>query len=583
MKIRANLKNPMKQILSDRRKDKFRDTGTCNCIVRVVVLFACCFVILHEIAAQDSFEQTAPGRFRIEFSDKDNNPFSILAPEEFLSEQAIARRQRQGIPLFDADLPVTPAYIDSLKAAGARILTRSKWFNAVTIQVFSDTTLGKIAGYSFVKKTLQKSVVQPVANTTGINSGIQSLSEINTLNYGPSVWQTMIHNGHRLHNRGYTGQGICIAVIDAGFYHVDQLPVFSSLWENGQILGTHDFVIAGNNVFNGHSHGMVVLSIIGGNLAGELVGTAPGAEFWLLRSEDTGSEYLIEEDNWISAAEYADSAGADIINTSLGYSEFDASWQDHTYSDMDGNTTRISRAADMAAARGMVVVVSAGNQGDSDWKYISSPADADSVLAVGAIDQNGYLASFSSRGPSSDGNIKPDVMAIGKGTWVANYESGTRQGNGTSLAAPVITGLTACLWQANPNASAMDIVESVRKSSDRFTQPDSDYGNGIPDFGLANLLLHMHESGSERSGDIEAYPNPFTGELYILFQAPVDEPVNISLVDLAGHLVFQKEYPEFPGRTYVKIDNELNALTKGVYLLRTETGGKTSVSKLMKF
>jgi len=573
----------MKQIFSDRQRDKFRKSGAYNDLVRVILWFICSLFVSFEMAAQDNFEQTAPERFRIEFSDKENNPFSILAPEEFLSERSLSRRQKQGIPVVDADLPVTPAYVDSLKAAGAKILTRSKWFNAVTVQVFSDSTLSRIAGYSFVKKTFQKRTLQPVANTTGIQSGTQTISEISSLNYGPSVWQTMIHNGHWLHNRGYTGQGICIAVIDAGFYHVDQLPAFSSLWENGQILGTHDFVIAGNNVFNGHSHGMVVLSIIGGNLPGELVGTAPGAEFWLLRSEDTGSEYLIEEDNWISAAEFADSAGADIINTSLGYSEFDAPWQDHSYSDMDGNTTRISRAADMAAAKGMVVVVSAGNQGDNDWRYISAPADADSVLAVGAIDQNGYLASFSSRGPSSDGNIKPDVVAIGKGTWVADYDGGTRQGNGTSLSAPVIAGLTACLWQANPDASAMDIVESVRKSSDRVTQPDNDYGNGIPDFGLANLLVHMNEDGSEKPGEVEAYPNPFTGELYILFQAPVNEPVNISLVDLAGHLVFQKEYPGIPGRTYVKLDHELTNLTKGVYLLRTETGGKTSVSKLMKF
>jgi hypothetical protein len=328
---------------------------------------------------------------------------------------------------------------------------------------------------------------------------------------------------------------------------------------------------------------MVVLSIIAGNLPGELIGTSTGADFWLLRSEDTGSEYKIEEDNWVAAAEFADSAGADIINTSLGYAEFDASWQDHTYTDMDGNTTRISRAADMAAARGMVVVVSAGNQGDLDWRHISAPADADSVLAVGAIDPNGYIASFSSRGPSSDGNVKPDVVAVGKGTWVANYEGGIRQGNGTSLSAPVITGLTACLWQANPDASAMDIVESVRKSSDRYTQPDPDYGNGIPDYGLANLLLHMKGSGSEVPGKVQAYPNPFTGELYILFQSPVDDAVSLSMVDLAGHLVFQGDYPGFPGRSYVKLDQELAHLTKGVYLLKTTIGGKTSIAKIIKF
>ena len=198
---------------------------------------------------------------------------------------------------------------------------------------------------------------------------------------------------------------------------------------------------------------MVVLSIMGGNLPGELIGTSPDANFWLLRSEDAGSEYLIEEDNWTAAAEFADSAGADIMNTSLGYSQFDDHLMDHTYADMDGNTTRISRAADIAASKGMLVVVSAGNQGAGNWHYISAPADADSVLAVGAIDANGYIADFSSRGPSSDLRVKPDVVAIGKGTWVADFESGIRQGNGTSLSAPVISGLAACLWQANPECN----------------------------------------------------------------------------------------------------------------------------------
>jgi len=250
---------------------------------------------------------------------------------------------------------------------------------------------------------------------------------------------------------------------------------------------------------------------------------------------------------------------------------------------MDGNSTFISRAADMAASKGMAVIVSAGNQGDSNWRFISAPSDADSVLAVGAIDPNGYIASFSGRGPSSDGNVKPDVVAIGKGTWCANYDSGIRQGNGTSLSAPVITGLTACLWQANPDASAMDILGAIRESSNRFVNPDNEYGNGIPDFNLANMLLHMKQTDSDFSEKVRAFPNPFGNELFILFQSSVDEPISIIMYDLTGKIILKENYPGFPGRSYVKIDKDLTSLLKGVYLIKITSGSMIGVSKLVKF
>ena len=465
------------------------------------------------VFAQVPFEETAPQRYRIEFTNKSNNSYSLDAPEIFLSGEALSRRQKQGISLSDNDLPVTPAYIDSVRATGATILTVSKWFNAVTIKATDDSVLRKIGKLTFIKKKPALRILSTANHKTGVTGGIQEMTADPEYDYGVSGWQTIIHNGQLLHNQGYTGHGMTIAVIDAGFYHVDQLEAFSALWENGQILGTHDFVIAGSNVFNGHSHGMVVLSIIGGNLPGELIGTAPDADFWLLRSEDTGSEFLIEEDNWTAAAEFADSAGADIINSSLGYSEFDDPAMNHTYGDMDGNTSRISRAADIAASKGILVVVSAGNQGAKNWHYISAPADADSVLAIGAVDANGTIADFSSRGPSSDLRIKPDAVAIGKGTWMADFVSGIRQGNGTSLSAPVITGLSACLWQSVPGASAMEVLAAIKESSDRFTQPDDDYGYGIPDFSLAHVLLKKQVSGSPAGLNIIAFPNPFRSEL----------------------------------------------------------------------
>ncbi len=532
--------------------------------------------------AQVFFEETAPQRYRIEFINKDNNPYSLDTPQEFLSEKSIERRQKQGISLEYKDLPVSPVYIDSIRSTGAEVLTISKWFNSVTIKATSDTILQRIARFTFVKKNvvygIRTSTIKKIQDT-----GRAQLFNHQYLNYGVSEWQTAIHKGQTLHEQGFTGQGVTIAILDAGFYHVDQLPAFSYLWENDQILGTHDFVMAGSNLYEGHSHGMVVLSVMGGNLPGELIGTSPDADFWLLRCEDAGSEYLIEEDNWAAAAEFADSAGADILNTSLGYSQFDNHLMDHTYADMDGNTTRISRAADIAASKGMLVVVSAGNLGAGNWHYISAPADADSVLAVGAIDANGYIADFSSRGPSSNMRVKPDIVAIGKGTWVAGFESGVRQGNGTSLSAPVITGLAACLWQANPEATSMEVLNAIRESSDRFTQPDADYGYGIPDFNLAHVLLNRLEEGFPENESIIAFPNPFGVEFYIVFPSPVDDPVDVSMIDLAGREVFHELYPGFAGRKYIVVENDLAGLYKGIYTLKVTIADRSSLSKLIKF
>ncbi len=534
------------------------------------------------VRAQVPFEQTAPNRYYIELTDKDNNPYSLSNPAAFLSERAITRRNSQNIPVVENDLPVTPAYLDSIRATGARILNVSKWFNAVTVNVDSENVLNRIAKLSFVREgAFPKTGSSPVPKLKG---GIQSADITQEFDYGVSGWQTAIHKGDVLHSLGYTGKGIIIAQLDAGFYHVDRLTAFSSLWLNNQIIGTHDFVQPGSNVFEGHSHGMVVLSIMAGNLPGELIGSAPDASFWLLRTEDTGSEYPVEEDNWTSGAEFADSAGADVINTSLGYSTFDDSLMSHSYSQMNGNTSRITRAADIASSKGMVVVVSAGNLGAQSWHYISAPADADSVLTVGAIDAGGYIADFSSRGPTVDGRVKPDVVGVGKGTYMADFTYDTvRQGNGTSLSAPVISGLVACLWQANPNATSNQIVEAVKESSDRYAYPDNDYGYGIPDFSLANVLLERLDNGSPLQGKMVVYPNPFRSELFLVFPVPVDDAVDVSIFDLAGKEVLHSFIPAFPGRNYIKLSLDNANLSTGIYILKSVTGGRSDISKIIRF
>lgn len=550
-----------------------------RCLLVSLVVFT---LTLSNTSAQAVFEETAPSYYRIEFTNKNNNPFTIDNPGEFLSAKALERRNRQGISVKENDLPVTPAYLDSLVTTGANILNVSKWFNAATVYASHDSILNAIARFTFVKKDQQKKASYP-ALFPGNRSGIKQETTPLEQDYGPSWWQTAIHQGQILHNTGYRGKGMTIAVIDAGFYAVDGLPAFDNLWNNGRILGIRDFVEPGSDLFLGHSHGMVVLSIIGGYLPGELIGTAPEANFLLLRSEDANSEFIIEEDNWITAAEYADSSGVDIINTSLGYTRFDDPRQDHIYADMDGNTTRISRAADIAASKGMLVVISAGNGGNSTWRHIGAPADADSVLAVGAVDATYYVAGFSSRGPSADGNVKPDVMAIGKGTYMAGIGGGIVQGNGTSLSAPVITGLAACLWQASPGSTAMEVLAAIRESADRYQQPSEDYGYGIPDFNLACVLLKVDQDDQENSEPIATFPNPFSDHLYVIFQTPVDGALEISLIDLAGKEIMQSTVPPLPGRNYLKLEGAFSHLSSGAYLLKVHSGTLHGFAKLIKY
>jgi serine protease AprX len=573
MRILANLKN-----LSPKTFIKAMKNSIIVQMKKAKVLIICFFLILTE----GVFSQTYPGRYFIRFTDKNNNPYSLDRPGEFLSERAIQRRIRQDIPLSFNDLPVTPAYIDSLRALGVPVYNRSKWFNAITTDTISPFLLEKIYSLSFVIKPSDQDSMQPANGTgEGIMTQKGDLFDYN-LNYGYSEDQIKINNGHILHQQGYTGRGVQIAVIDAGFLGVDIIEGFSDLRSDNRILGTRDFVNSRSDIYREDIHGMHVLSIIAGNIPYEYVGTAPEASFWLLRSEDVGSEYIIEEDNWVSAAEFADSAGADIITSSLGYSTFWDASQDHTYEDMDGNSARISIAADIAASKGMLVVSSAGNFGDKLWKYISAPADADSVLAVGAIDVTGTIAAFSSRGPSSDGRIKPDVCAVGDHTYILRQSGSVGTGGGTSLSAPIISGLAACLWQANPDATCMEIYSSIKESSDRFSSPDSIYGYGIPDFGLADIICKSRYGGVlYEFYSLNVYPTLFTGKISITFYSTIDNTVTITIYSSMGDKIREEMFNVDEGYNEIVQDN-LGTLVPGMYMINVRSSKSSLVRKLIK-
>ena len=445
-------------------------------------------------------------RFIVRLKDKAFNAYSISNPSAYLSQRAIDRRNRYNISIDSLDLPVTGRYIDSILNVGnVTVLNTSKWLNQVAIKTSDAVALAKINSFPFVLSVTAIASLTTADNPTendkfkveksegkltGINGPAPTSSLTNIYNYGLSAGQVGIHNNQFLHNLGFSGQGMQLAMMDAGYFHYLSLPTFDSIRLNNQILNTWDFVANEASVDEDYMHGMQCLSTIAANMPGTFVGQAPKASFYLYRTEDVNSEYPIEEQNWAAAAERADSLGVDVTSTSLGYFSFDDPSLNYTYNDMDGNTSISAKAADIAAKKGMLCVVAAGNEGTNSWHYLITPPDADSVLSVGAVNVNGDVASFSSYGPSSDGQVKPGVAAVGWLAVVANTSTGAPQfGNGTSFACPNMAGVATCLWQAFPEVNNMAIIDALQKSASKYTVPDDRVGYGIPDVKKAFALL----------------------------------------------------------------------------------------------
>lgn len=546
-----------------------------------LIILICFILIIKNIDAQ-----VAPNKYEIYFTDKNFNQFSLSTPSEFLSQKALDRRIKQNIAVVESDLPVSQYYVDSMINMGFVLLNKSKWFNSITVQTSDIGLLNSLSGISFVKSYSKK---KQVINNNYVNDKFdfvyaENKALKNTLmDYGNGTNQIQMLNGHILHNLGFKGEGMTIAIIDAGFINSNILPAFDSIRANNQIIAARDFVDGDNNIYGHHDHGTMVFSIIGSNVPGDFIGTCPKANFLLLRSEDTSSEYVIEEYNWASAAEYADSLGVDVINTSLGYNRFTDSSQDYTYSDLDGNTSAIARAADLASSKGILVVVSAGNEGANSWHYITTPADADSVLTVGAVDGNQNYASLSSTGPTPDGRIKPNVVAQGSGTTIYNQGGNLINGSGTSFAAPIIAGLATCLWQAHPDLTNMEIINAIEKSATQYTNPDSLLGYGVPDFAVANLLLNnVYYQQVETEDFINLYPNPFSNELTVEFYSVDSQDVKFELFDLLGNKILfaQKKLNIF---SYNKIVmNPGKEILNGIYILRITSNSNTYEKLIIK-
>lgn len=540
--------------------------------MKFFLLFSSLLFCIHSLFSQVS------GEYVVTFKDKKNNDFSLDKPTEFLSERAINRRQKQGISLDETDLPVSRTYLEDLMAVPTvQILSVSKWFNDVVISLEDTTLIAKLTLKNYISgmKKLPGSSAKSAHNVEKV---LDTTSEdydgmYNSGDYGPAWRQISMLNADYLHSRGYMGEGMRIAVVDAGFSWVWSSKQFEHLYKSAAVVDVFDFVDKDKEVYESSIHGNYVLSTMASYTPGKMIGTAPFAEYILLRSEDGLKEYLREEYYWTEAAEFADSAGADIINTSLGYSLFDDSLQNHSWSDLDGETSRISISSSIAYGKGMLLFNSAGNSGANSWQKISVPADVENVISVAAVDSSARIADFSSRGPTADGRIKPDLAAMGQGVYIGTTDGNAAKSNGTSFSSPVLAGAAACLWQANPDKTREDIRKALVESASMFEKPDTSYGYGIPDMLAADFLLKggvkQNKTGNE---SVSYFPNPCTDYLYIILRTEDDEMVEIEIVNNMGQQVGKYSKTVFGGSTsYICLKNEVSRLQSGLYIVKLKS------------
>ncbi|MEO8961353.1 MAG: S8 family serine peptidase [Ginsengibacter sp.] len=535
-------------------------------------------------------------RYIISFGDKTKTPFSVNDPSKFLSPKAIKRRIKQSIAVDETDLPIVPRYVDSIRSSGnVAIIDYSKWFNQVCIETTDAAALAKISKLPFVvnalpvKRFMRQNVIEKNKFNEQINNIATTLSPEppgNYYTYGNSFDQIHIHKGEYLHNKGFRGEGMLIAIIDAGFYHYKTLPVFDSVRHNKQIIETYDFVNNEISVDEDNYHGMMCFSIMAADIPNQLVGSSPKADYLLYRSEDVSSESPVEEQYWIAAAERADSIGADIISTSLGYNTFDNPTFNYTYDDMNGHTTLIAKAATLAAKKGMIVAAAAGNEGNNPWHFISTPGDADSVLTVGAVDGTGTVAGFSSYGPSSDGRIKPTVASVGAGTAISSVTGQVETGDGTSFASPNLAGLVACLWQAFPELTNMEIIDAIKKNSSIYKTPNDRMGYGIPDFQTTYDSLDQQRTLRNAikilgNNKIKIYPNPFKNKFIFLINPEHTAIATFGLYDAGGRLYLEKQVSLQEGVPEIVSFDNFKQLQSGVYILNFSDGISSQSFKII--
>ncbi len=511
--------------------------------------------------------------YRVFLRDKgplNTNEFTL---SDLFSERAVERRQKSGSPLPDfRDIPVNKEYLDQISLQGFRLHCTSRWMNTALFKTVNSSDIDGLLNLPFVRDV-------KIVKNPGVKSKVADKLFFSTYADELPAYERPLSmlNGNVVHDSGFTGKGVLIAVLDGGFLNADKISSLGELRERNGINGTYDFVTNRSFVYDYHNHGTAVLSVLSGVLPGLIAGMSPGADYLLFRTEDVQSEFPAEEDYWIAGAELADSLGADIISSSLGYFTFDDPKLNYKYPDMDGNTTFITRAADIAVSKGILVVCSAGNERNSDWMHIIAPSDGDSVLAVGAVNSINYISDFSSAGPSYDRRIKPDVVAQGVSVPVQT-ESLAGRSNGTSFSCPIISGMCACVMQAVPQATSYDILSAIPSVSDRYLTPDSLYGYGIPDF--VKLISGLQEKLVKKPiNESIVSPNPFSDNLTVTFRQPPGS-LTIEIFSSSGRLITKREYRYNISRS-LQIDG-LGNMDRGIYFIRLSTPVGKYVHKVIK-
>ena len=512
--------------------------------------------------------------YRVYFIDKGDNHIEDFSPSQLLSERALNRRKKSEITVTDRqDLPVFSEYLDEISSLGLTLHTTSKWMNTGLFKTIMPVDPALLLNLPYVKDV--KLVKNPSPKSNYTDKLDFPVYQADTYPYDRPI--TLV-NGSLLHSSVYNGTGILIAVLDGGFLNAHLISSLQSLRNREGIKGTYDFIENDEFVYAYHNHGTAVLSVLAGQLEGQIKGTAPGADYLLFRTEDTESEFSVEEDFWVAAAEYADSAGADIISSSLGYYNFDDPALNYKFSDLDGNSAFVTIAADIAASKGILVICSAGNERNKEWKRILAPSDGDSVISSGAVDGNNVISTFSSAGPSADGRVKPDNTTMGVKVPVQFDLSLIVRSSGTSFSCPVLSGMAACLMQAVPSAINTEIIEALHYSADRYTLPDSLYGYGTPD--MQKTIMRLQDIHVIRpSAEFVTGPNPTTGEVEIIFREDPGTMI-IEIFNTSGVAIYRKQIPEYAGRT-LRIQT-LNNRGQGIYLIRITTDNGIFTNKIIK-
>lgn len=546
-----------------------------------IALFIIFSAIVNSLFAQN------PAKYWIEFRDKNGTPFDTEHPQYFISERAIELRKLHNIAIDERDLPVNPAYIDKIVSldTSIRVFTKSKWLNGISIYSENDDIVSKIEELPFVKyveltNKLQK--IEPsgepdfIYETSGQpkHTYLQDIRNGGDFDYGDAGQQVRVNNVHWLHRMGYRGENMQMMVLDGGFDRVDSIACFEVLRNDNRLLGARNIVQPWVTPLRWHSHGTMVLSCIASYIPGKIVGTAPMAQFYLCQTEDSRSESRAEEDNWVAGLELADSMGCQVLNSSLGYTTFDDTINQRVYADLNGQTSRASRAATIAASKGLLICNSAGNEGGKKWKYIGAPADAKDIITVGAVNIQRKRAVFSSYGPTSDGRTKPDACAVGRNTYVSTPQGIITISNGTSFSSPMLAGMVACLWQAFPNKNNYEIMDAIRRAGDRYPAADQEFNNSLEfsddngyGYGITDFLKAYNILKNSKSDDfvIPLKQNFFSSDGTLRFA-------------LAGSIYKQNYQKLSVTATPVEINGEKFTEKKPIRLKITKKIGKSEYS-----